>query len=515
MKMLEKYISPILKTLIFSGLIYIFGFTYGAVFYCILYFIQIKIIERLYGIEYLPNEDTVFKYEYNKSPNVVISSLVLEKLPLENFKTLFKERVLKRFIRTNQSIIYKFFDFYYVTHDMETSIKNIKPLKINFKSGQSQQDKETAIKKFAEKKFASHLKFNKPLWRIYYCENYEEDKSLAVVKFHHCIVDGSAMLNLFSALSDNQIIKENYNDVSNNKYFKKLKIFDQILLILFSPIAGFLIMPAIPTLGFVNPFRKQFAMSTENHTLGKSCDMSVSLIKKKISEYKKIHYFSINDFLVFLINKSLKNYHDYINQKCSEENNTKKGSLEKDSQESHSPSNNNAQTIIGVITVSYRFEFKEGELGNYSAGRTLEYDFNYSSETNNSNDDFNQIIKISKKNEKIKNKFTTASAMTFFTYFFSLLMHESLSLKIGEYFMKNFTYIFSNIRGIDTTTDIGGKTVYDVTSYIPHGVFTFSFVAINYNGKMNLTVHSDKACGTDVDMLMSYFNKNYQDFISA
>jgi hypothetical protein len=36
------------------------------------------------------------------------------------------------------------------------------------------------------------------LWEFYFLENYQEDKSILVMKFHHVFSDGSGLMSLFS-----------------------------------------------------------------------------------------------------------------------------------------------------------------------------------------------------------------------------------------------------------------------------------------------------------------------------
>ena len=150
-------------------------------------------------------EDFRFSIEYDNSPNIIIVSVIFEKLPFDDFKMFFIEKILKKIKRLNQSMSFIFSDFYWKTHSIDETIQYLRPYKIKM-ADLSIESKEKLIKEFIEKGFGKHMKFDKPLWRIIYCENYENEKSMLMMKFHHVLADGGSLLSLLSSFSNESIV---------------------------------------------------------------------------------------------------------------------------------------------------------------------------------------------------------------------------------------------------------------------------------------------------------------------
>lgn len=564
MLVLEKYISPICKFLIFLYMLYKLGIISGFIYYFSFYFFFIKLVENIFGLELVMLEDLIFTLEQPKCPNAIITSIIMERLSMEEFKQIFKEKVLKKFKRMNQSIIFKISEYYWNTHELNKGLENIKRLKLNLADkGLKNVEKEGLIKSFIEKKFAKHLSPEKPIWRIYYCENYSEDKSLFILNFHHCLGDGSALLNLFSSLSN---VSGRFNNAENNPIFKKITFFHKALIYLFSPIAFFLMQPKAPGKGFVNPLMQYYCKPQGLHSLEKSKDMNLDILKNKILQYKQNAYFSINDFLVFLINKSIKDFIDYNHAQTSSLNNPQANTKEnrpirvfsnicdgnnfsiceqnkcenstllsdKEIKDYNNKSLFNkprkTPSLLAILGMSYRFELKDNELGNCSSGANVEYELNYyngesdSINYNNSNtnivtrdnreNDLSEIKKIAQLNSVAKTKkFNLASGMKMANCLFSIFINKHLSIKQGNDNLKHITYLFSNIKGIDTFTDVQGKKILDITGYLPHGALLMTFLAVSYNNKLKITMHTDKSFGLDSGLLIEMINKNYENFI--
>jgi len=534
---MKEYIYTFSKFIALISLLFFFGFVFGFLYYILLIYIVIKLTEKIFSLEFIAGEDLLFTCEYEKCPNTIIISALIEKISLEEFKVIFLEKVLKKFNRINQSIKTVFTFCYWETHKWEISLKNIKPLKIlfnkendkNFNNFNVDIDNQKLIQKFIEKKFSTNLKDDKPLWRIYYSENFEENKSLFILKFHHSIGDGSALLNILSNLNNEANIRENYNNVKNNTY-KKIGFLKKIMMILFSPIATSLVLPKQPHKNFINPLKRKIGKPSGENWIAKSDDIDIDHLKMKIKSIHGISKITINDFLVYIINKSIKNYvddeesekDDKSSKNYEKLDNQYKNNLyeefKKDENKKNLVENNQLQkdykkiTLFALLAVSFRFELKENELGNKAVARLIEFDMDYNSK-DCKKEDIKEIIKICELNRKIKNREVVASSAYFGALVISQLMNKSLFLKSGEASTNHITYIFTNIRGINSSTDINGKKIINLSCYVPHGLLPFSFLAVSYNNRLTLSVNTDKSYGIDVEKLMNYINKNIQIFI--
>lgn len=493
---MKELLTSLGKIKLFLTLYYYFGFLYSIMAYTIIYYLNTLLIELYYNVELIKGEDFLFSVEYQNSPNLIMASITFERLPLDDFKTFFREKILRRIRRMSQSMYFIFSDYYWKTHSIDESLKYVKALKISF-DNKSEKEKEKIIKDFMEKEFAKHMELNKPLWRIFYCEKYEEEKSLLIIKFHHVLGDGGSLLTLLSSFSNENIIHKQYNDFEKNKHYRKVNVFDKFLLAVLSPLATLFLYPSKSKYGVEYPLCKN-AQSKQlgNNNISKSNDIDINFLKSKIKSFKNRLNFTINDFLIYILNKSIKNYIDESDRASSSKN-------EKSS-----------DTLYAILGVSYRFELKEYELENKSAGRIIEYDLKSHKIQDNLEDELKELEKINKVNKTLRDKFFTASASIFGSFVCTYLMNSYIMKKFGDYILNNVSYIFSNIRGIETTTDINGKKIFEINGYIPHACIPLSFLAVTYDKKLVITANTDKSFRIDIDHLMNIINKNIKIFLN-
>jgi len=493
------------KLILFILLLLYYGLLYGLIAFIFVNFLVIKAIEITFNAEFMQGQDSVFFAEYESSPNLIIGALEFEKMSFEDFKNTFKEKALRKFNKMNQSVELILSHYFWINRPIEKSLDNVERLS-KFSFGPTEGElslNSKQIQGFIEKEFSIPLDIKNRLWKIFYLEDFNEEKSMFIIKYHHSLGDGESLLNLLFSLGNNGILKIKYNENKKmNKNLVEYNFLQKLLIILISPFAFFLIN--------INNSKEKYEYplirKTEGKKLGLNCiakskEVNLDILKAKIKNYLNICQFTINDFLVYIINLSIKNYID----NHEKTDNINCGSNKKKEK---------SDTIIAMLGMSMRTQLENNKLENLSAAKILEYNFRYNKENINDLNDSEEIRKINKINDSLRNRFFMASACFCWNFVMSYFMNRNVILKLSESKFKNISYLLTNVRGIDTTTDINGKQILNFLGYVPHANLPLSFLAYTYNNNLTLTVNSSRSYEIDVEFLMNIIDNNIKNFIN-
>ena len=143
------------------------------------------------------------------------------------------------------------------------------------------------------------MPLDKPLWEFYVLEDYTQDTSAVLARFHHSFTDGVGFVSLMSWLNDNKYW------IRNTKLIPKLSLIQNILL----------------TLAFPYFLYKMFSdskkISTDKNAakireMKKDGDKYVNLFASKTFEfesirkcYKRFEKTTFNDYMLGIVSKCL------------------------------------------------------------------------------------------------------------------------------------------------------------------------------------------------------------------
>jgi hypothetical protein len=482
---MNDYLIPISKIIIFIFFLYKIGIILGFIFYFLCFNIYIKIVEKLLNYEQINGSDLMFLWEYENSPNIIISNIIIDRMNYADFKQFFNQNAVSKFRRLRQKVTKYLGEYYWEEINFENTSKeeNIEKKNINSISD---------VLAFNEKMFPIHIDFYKnPLWKIYFVENfiYDEEKSpksMIIFKYHHALGDGIGLINLFSSLSKNLNLK-NYLQV------KKISILDKIVLYLLSP---YYLIKSQPVKDNTckNPFEKY---GNKSPTIEKKIAMTK---KFKFSNFKKIYSnnskypkATFNDLSWTLIVRSLLKF---INNNLSigEENYT---------------------SITGIMAISGRTELNEYDMGNQSLGQLVNFKYENESEVENFEKCFTRMREVLKP---IKNKNKIISSALLGSCLGSYFFTEKLVKSLAENAFKSVSFIYTNVRGpsekiqLKNYTDsnnteeniITENEVEEIFVFVPHGKLVFSILAFSYNGFIRFSFHADKINGPNVEEMAKY-----------
>lgn len=137
-----------------------------------------------------------------------------------------------------------------------------------------------------------------PQWRLIYKENYQEDKSLLIMKIHHTVADGYGVLAFTASVADNP-------EEINFGHLKKFQWWEKLMIYLTLPYHFIMI-----TLSFVilqKKNRNPLAVDTRSSGIKRghfAKEFSVSKIKEKCKEYNV----TFNDFIMTVVSLTIKEY---------------------------------------------------------------------------------------------------------------------------------------------------------------------------------------------------------------
>jgi len=273
------------------------------IFSIALYFILIFLLKKLFGVEISPGLDSISHYDLLENRSHIVSCAIFkEKIDPETVISLIRDRAflhphyekLKKVMKTRFLIDYWTYADHFNIEDHTQVITN--------KFSDLGDLYEFMTAHASEKKFPN----NKPKWKIFILENVFKSQSAVILKFHHAIGDGVAVMSYSFNLAD----CGNYIMVN----LPKIKTWQRILL---APMG--LLKAAYFTVFYLvqkrddNKFKK-VPLSGKKQGFG-----SLKFNMKELKAYSKKIGVNLNDIILALVNQSLRNcyletYKDPLNE---------------------------------------------------------------------------------------------------------------------------------------------------------------------------------------------------------
>jgi hypothetical protein len=477
-----------IKLFYFISMWYKFGFFKAWLIYVISYNIWITGIEKLFNFELAKCMDAFMFLEDEKTPNGIIACLLVEKVSIKEIKEDLWTAVSK--FRRMKQIPVKVFNDWYWYEDQKFSDKDF-ILRNNFILIEDNLIKnELDLARFCEKEFTKVLPHSKPLYEIHFQENYSEDDSLIIFKYHHGLGDGTSLVFFLSYLCE---------DMDMGKYItnKKFGFIQKFLLYALSPYYLIRDFYKVYTNKYHEETNQKEVPKDLKHVFKKneikskdlSGEIKLSTTKsysfhKLRQVYKQFPNATFNDVCCAILFKAIHRYAcDYeIESNC----------------------------ILGLLGYSTRLELLPNEMDNQSTAKVIKFIFRQLSPSKSSLADYIKAVQHSMEADKLRDKKAITASMFFFNIMAKYLMSDHFMLIFGENVFANVGFIFTNVRGPEKKIHlIGNKEVRDIYTFVPHGAMPFSLVSVTYNQQVKFGFTTDKNNNLNCELLSQYVNEEF------
>jgi hypothetical protein len=458
-----------IKFIIFIAILYWFRSFYVIPLWFFSISLIIKLIEYSKNIQYIQGTDLLFLWEMPNTPNTIVLSIIMDQISFEKIRTIFEERVLV-IKRMRQSVVEVFNEKFWKEHSKEETLNQISKID----TLRTYED----IISYKQSLFGKKLRFDKPLWEIYFQEHFDNNKSLLFLKIHHSITDGGGTIYLLSSLTDNvKLVQEYKSKLPNISYIKK------ILLILGSPIFTFLTFPKLDN-KIENPLTPFSGPSTAQFKISESKEYDLDLLKNSLKGFAGA---TINDLCWTVLSRAIKS--------VIEQNRNKVNDI------------SSVSNVIGLMGVSYRTqEIDDAALGNESAGCVVQIKMN-----NMKIESHLSYVKSVLKQYKKKLFFKGSSYLG--KFMINYLMDQDSLLKFGEKAFERVGFVYSNIIGPKERIYIEGREVYEINPVLPHGNFSFSLITFSYRNKLRFCLNTDVSYRSPIDEIIKEIENDLDEFI--
>jgi len=212
-------IASIIKTIIFSSLIYRFGFIWAI----IISILRNIIFRNLFRILFGWKELDAMEYGMIKSPGraTMTGFLIMDSFKPEELRTTIIENGIKKFDMLRKNIIQKFGNYYWSNVELEEAIKSVKILP-DMQINSIQELSEYSIEEQNKPIPLEKVQYEFQIFR------YANNGMVFYVKFDHSLSDGIGFMGFLMALADNY-------DVKMFPTLRKTTFFENLLLQVCSP----------------------------------------------------------------------------------------------------------------------------------------------------------------------------------------------------------------------------------------------------------------------------------------
>lgn len=416
------------------------GFYYALVGLIGVYAVM-EIVPRLFGYEPVSGNDAIWMLDSDINKMYVTSFAVYERCGPEPIRNSMVYRSLDLDSRSKK-VIKKFMGNYYWVKDSKFDVDyHFKVLDLELKS-------KDDLAKLLSKLSTQDMDFNRPLWEMYFIRNYLEDKSVTLLRFHHVMADGLAIVSMTGSSADPEIPAE---------YPSLPKISPVMRFIGFS--CGLFLLP-ITTISKLmwtadrNPLHGQVLTGRKNIYFTDALDLT------DIKSFCKERHVTLNDYYTACIIRALNLY----------------------SQKYH---NQSLGSLISYIPYSLRDLPKTGciPLSNDFAALIARMPA-----------DSPHILEDCKKLfNKLKNSFEPFTILLQMRAM-ALLLPRFISIPLLNFCASKATFLFSNVPGPANTIYYNKVKLLHLVSMSPmSGNCGISITSFSTNGKMVITCYADEA----------------------
>eukprot|EP00347_Sterkiella_histriomuscorum_P014567 403360388 len=328
------------------------------------------------------------------------------------------------------------------------------------------------IQDFIEKDINNEMPFDKPQWRMYMQENYQEKYSIIFYKQHHSMCDGVSCMS-------HHLTHGVSTEFDTTKLFpiKKLSFFERMQIRLAFPFRALFVIKKLAVLKQdINPLHDGKRKLTGVKKAATSSDLKFQDIKAASKKQKC----TINDLVTACTATALKEYFELKGDKETNQVNI-------------------------VVPANIRF-------GHYENFETMKFENKFAPVPLTiplDSDLTKSIQKVSKVTSQLRSQFLDIYA-TYAMSFYSIKFTPNF---LSDWFIKKstmpYTLAFSNVPGLLRPLEQDGKKSVLMCNYlIPSGHTGLAIGAISYSEYFKITCVSDSAIMTDPQVLLDMVEKN-------
>ena len=159
--------------------------------------------------------DYLITFESGSDSNTVMCIIITDKLDTQEFKKHFYDRVVSK-IQKARSIRVGWHGFYF-WKEIDPKIAQSVVYKVGVKF-RTEQD----IVDYVNVTLPKKMDMSKPLYELGVCEDYGDDKSAILIKFHHCFTDGIGINSIISCFLDKGLTAKFPKDIRVPGTFESL-----------------------------------------------------------------------------------------------------------------------------------------------------------------------------------------------------------------------------------------------------------------------------------------------------
>lgn len=188
--------------------------------------------------------------------------------------------------------------YYYKTIPQEEFTEMVDKLVVNL--DHVNMTNESELEDFLSLEMQKREADNLPLWKLYLKEDYQEEKSLFILKVHHSLCDGQALVALLGNICDNS---KELNEMALQDY--TIPFFNKVLMYLSMPYYIFKMF--FKTISFNDPNNPLSSLLKEMSGV-RECKFSKEYSLSEFrAKWKKLNV-SLNDIFMTAISVTLKEY---------------------------------------------------------------------------------------------------------------------------------------------------------------------------------------------------------------
>ncbi|CDW90218.1 diacylglycerol o-acyltransferase [Stylonychia lemnae] len=434
----------------------------AAIFVTLIYQYVIAII---FGMRVMPSMDVACFYTIDKATVNFMSCTLIEGYEVSKMRATFlKHMKLKYKFRSG---IYELMNDYYWKETNPDETIDVCVVKIP-KECKTQKD----LEEFCQNEINIPLPFNKPQWRLYYQEKYQEKYTLIIWKQHHSLCDGVSCISHHLTHGGSDLL-----DISSLVPIKHISFMEKFLLRVSVPfqLIKFLV--------------KMASLKQDKHLLHdgkrqlsgkKLCGTSSDLSFHDIRAASKKQKCTINDLVTACMATAMKQYLIMNGDKTTDKINI-------------------------VIPANIRF-------GHYKTIKELKFENKFAPVPlviPLDSDITKSIPKVIKVTSSLRNSFAEIYATYAMSFYTSMLVPYFISDWFIGQSTKPYTMAFSNTPGLlKPLVSDGKKSIMMFTYIIPSGYTGMALGAISYVDFFKITLTVDDAIMKDPQVLINLLEEN-------
>jgi len=189
--------ASVIKTLIFSSLIYRYGILWAILITIIRSFVVKYIFRFFFNLQELDNQELAFIYSLADRRMIMTGFLILDQYKPEELKNIIIEKGIKQFDKLRRNIIQKLGNYYWNELSVEQAVKtSIKILPdMHMKNMQDILDYSCEMQNV-------DIPLENVQYEFHICK-YAEHGMVLNIKFDHVLSDGIGFMGFLMALADN------------------------------------------------------------------------------------------------------------------------------------------------------------------------------------------------------------------------------------------------------------------------------------------------------------------------